>query len=118
MDRALDLLWLVGGTVAAISDRSVTGSGGILPAGSAAFLHSLSSGLAQRWPRFLACSFPDFFVGPVFVGPVDVPGFTTLMIWVPMGEPRPVQASHLGPALKAPLLPEVMSLNADLDLTA
>ena len=28
---------------------------------------------------------------------------------VPTGDPRPVQASQPGPALKAPLLPEVMS---------
>ena len=31
---------------------------------------------------------------------------------LPMGEPRPVQASQPGPAVKAPLLPEVMSWKA------
>ena len=37
-----------------------------------------------------------------------------LISFVPMGEPRPVQASQPGPAEKAPLLPEVMSWKADL----
>ena len=33
-------------------------------------------------------------------------------IAAPIGVPRPLQASHPGPAVYAPLLPEVMSWNA------
>ncbi|WP_433983638.1 hypothetical protein RBB78_22060 [Tunturiibacter empetritectus] len=37
--------------------------------------------------------FPPFDV-------VEAEGFTTEMIFVPIGEPRPVQASQPGPAMK------------------
>ena len=49
-----------------------------------------------------------------------VPGVpaSTLTSAVPIGEPRPVQASQPGPALNAPLLPTVMSLKADFALAA
>ena len=46
-----------------------------------------------------------FFLPPLDV-PVDVDGFTTVMSFVPIGEPRPVQASQPGPAVKPTGAPE------------
>ena len=68
-----------------------------------------------------------FFAGFLFAGGADflVAAFLTelelasrLMSFVPMGEPRPVQASQPGPAEKAPLLPWVMSWKAEAALAA
>ncbi len=44
---------------------------------------------------FFAAFFVDFFVATA-----EPPGLTTPISFVPMGEPRPVQASQPGPALK------------------
>ena len=57
------------------------------------------------------------FLEPLFFPAVVVPP-SNAMSFVPMGEPRPVQASQPGPAEKAPLLPEVMSRKADFALAA
>jgi len=43
--------------------------------------------------------FADFLPADFFAEAV-VPGLTTVISFVPMGEPRPVQASQPGPALK------------------
>jgi hypothetical protein len=48
---------------------------------------------------------PDFLI-------VEVELARRAMSLLPMGEPKPVQASQPGPAEKAPLFPETMSLNA------
>jgi hypothetical protein len=57
--------------------------------------------------------FVGFFVGRLRIGfffpPLELPleeGFTVLISFVPMGEPRPVQASHPGPAVKPTGEPE------------
>jgi hypothetical protein len=66
--------------------------------------------------------FFDFFTGLVGFGDelleVAVAGASRGMSLVALGEPRPVQASQPGPAEKAPLLPEVMSLNPAAALAA
>jgi hypothetical protein len=46
------------------------------------------------------------------------PGANSGISLVAFGDPSPVHASHPGPAEKAPLLPWVMSLNADAALAA
>ncbi len=50
---------------------------------------------------FLLAFFADFFFADV-----EAPGLTTAISLVPMGEPRPVQASQPGPALKPTGVPE------------
>lgn len=67
----------------------------------------------------------DFFLVGFLVGfglegflPEVVPVARSGMSVLVMGEPRPVQASHPGSALKLPLLPEVMSRKPDLALAA
>src|SRR5258708_6023161 len=67
---------------------------------------------------FFAAFFVDFFEATA-----EPPGFTTAISFVPMGVPRPVQASQPVPALKptgvpVKLVPEVMSLKAALPLAA
>ena len=69
--------------------------------------------------------FPFFFAADlVFAGDFFAAFLTELelasrlMSFVPMGEPRPVQASQPGPAEKAPLLPWVMSWKAEAALAA
>src|SRR5271154_309380 len=52
---------------------------------------------------FFAGFFGAFFVAfffDFFDGPVEAPGLITAITFVPMGEPRPEQASQPGPALK------------------
>ena len=65
---------------------------------------------------FLAAFF-TLFLGD-FLDDLAALGLTALTSCVPMGEPRPVQASQPDLAEKPPLLPEVMSLKAALDLAA
>jgi hypothetical protein len=60
----------------------------------------------RREVFFLAAGFLPFFL----VGGVELPKNGINL--APMGEPRPVQASHPGPAENAPLFPETISLNA------
>ena len=43
---------------------------------------------------------------PFLFAAAGVPGLTTVISFVPMGEPRPVQASQPGPALKPTGVPE------------
>ena len=82
--------------------------------------------VAAGWVRRLDHLFAFFFAADlVFAGDFLVAAFLTelelasrLMSFVPMGEPRPVQASQPGPAEKAPLLPWVMSLKAEAALAA
>ena len=57
-----------------------------------------------------------FFLPPFFL--VAVEAARSAMSLVPLGEPRPVHASQPGPAEKAPLFPETMSLNAEAAFAA
>ena len=60
--------------------------------------------------------FFSFFL--TFLVPLELDGLTRLIRLAPIGEPRPVQASQPGPALKPPFVPEMMSLKPDLLLAA
>ena len=53
-----------------------------------------------RWADFFGADFFAAFFFDFFAALAAVPGLTTAMSFVPMGEPRPVQASQPGPALK------------------
>src|ERR1035441_6545640 len=81
---------------------------------------NVRSGLHDYLPDFLATFFCAFFTALTarFEGPF-VPLLASAsngMSLLVMGVPSPVQASHPEPALNAPLLPLVMSLNAEAAL--
>jgi hypothetical protein len=66
---------------------------------------------------FFLAAFPAFFAGVLrllLAVVVASSGISLLAI----GDPSPVHASHPGPAEKAPLLPTVMSLNAEAAFAA
>jgi hypothetical protein len=58
----------------------------------------------MRLPLLMGDFFAARFLSGFFLLPLDlaedVEGFTTAMSFVPMGVPRPVQASQPGPAVK------------------
>ena len=81
--------------------------------------------LADLFAAFLATAFVlsgflRFLTGLVgcLEGGAGSAGASRGMSLLAMGEPSPVQASHPGPAEKAPLLPWVMSWKAEAALAA
>jgi hypothetical protein len=71
----------------------------------------------RSYRAFFLAAFPAFFAGFVrllLAFTVASSGISLLAI----GDPSPVHASHPGPAEKAPLLPTVMSLNAETAFAA
>ena len=82
-------------------------------------LHSIPQTALERAAYFLTgfFGFFGFLAGGVGVT-VDADPPNNLISAVAMGDPRPVQASHPGPAENAPLLPEVMSLKDEAAFAA
>src|ERR1019366_1215591 len=90
-----------------------------LPAAQAAraCLPGLGVYLPDLRGTFFAALFPALPGG--LVGPLAlVLAASSGMSLLAMGDPSPVHASHPGPAANAPLLPWVMSLNAEAALAA
>jgi hypothetical protein len=76
------------------------------------------SGLKAYLPDFFAVFFTPLASGFAAALALALAGANRGISLPAMGDPSPEHASHPGPAEKAPLLPWVMSLNAEAALAA